>query len=196
MNTWYLCVPGPSYDPSSVPDNTGPVICVNAAINGATRCDYWSAWDAPNPVHDTGFLDFRRLQPEQVTDRARAKAWAKWYDSHKIPRDEWPSIHTPTYGPLWFKLAAKSPLYTFFASMSFAIQQGATHIHIIGCDLAGQVYHDERVSRLARVRKRPKRVWDSRWTRERQMLANVIHAGRSNNVSFSGVDVATLPPPK
>jgi hypothetical protein len=169
------------------------VICVNAALKGAPRCDFWSAWDNPNDIHEAVFPDFVRLRPELATDKSRAHHWIKWWETRGVPRDLFPSIRTPVYGPLWFKVAAKSPLFTTFASMSFAIQEGATHIHLLGCDMGGTRYFDEQVSSLQRVTKRPARVWNARWERERGMMARVIKAGKANGIAFSGVDLALLP---
>jgi hypothetical protein len=132
--------------------------------------------------------DFQRLSPELVTDRNRSKAWEKWWADHRVSHDRWPTIHTPKYGPLWFKVAAKSPFYSFFGVMSFAIQEGATHMHVVGCSLAGQGYFDPIVSQLDRVRARPKRVWDSRWSKERAMLGRILAAAPENGVTFSGLD--------
>lgn len=167
---------------------------MNLALKGAPRCDYWGCFDTPNDLHLAAIGTYKafRKKPALVTHKNRAMQWEKWWVQHLIDRSEWPSVHTPQYGPLWFKLCAKSPFYSFFGVMSFAIQEGATHLNIIGCDLAGQEYFDEQASGLGRVKARPKRVWDMRWKKERDMLARVMEAAPEHGVTISGVDLAKL----
>lgn len=194
MSLWHVCVPGLTFDPETVPDDDGAkVICVNAALKGMGRCDYWGAYDAPGDLHGVALKEFRKLLPDIITDKSRVKMWVKWWETLKVPRDDWPSLHTPEYKhPLWFKKAAPSPFFTFFGVMGFAVQEGATEIQIHGCTLTGNRYFDEQASELPNVKRKVARCWKIRWARERVMLQNIINAGPTHGVTFTGVDVAIL----
>ena len=44
MNTWTILLPGPKL-PQFHDFGDGPIICVNAAIRFALRCDFWVCAD-------------------------------------------------------------------------------------------------------------------------------------------------------
>jgi len=182
---WHIACPGPSLDFERIPDDGNPLICVNAALKAAPRCDFWVCWDSPNKIHEQAFPRARELQPILVCGTYGARdnwvtvmresclwPWATWLDMVVNPKP---------WGPPWYMEATKGPAFSTFSAMGWALKRGATDLRLYGADMSGMGYYDDRVTRLKAAQK-PNARWGKRWKAESQMYEGARREGLRRKV--------------
>lgn len=172
----------------------GTVICINRALKGAKRCDYWAAIDRPNVEHSRCIADARRLNPIVLTQKRQMPRWHAWCDLGLRTQEE--AQHKGN----WVQEARNGgPRYTMVSAIAWATHRGAKEIRFYGVTMSGHGYHDGPPEREAeRSRSQFKETWDKRWTEARKELdqmRRIYQAASKRGILLVGLpEHATCPP--
>ena len=198
MTTWTIAGCGPSLDWSTATPE-GTLICVNRAIQGAPRCDFWCCIDYPNAEHSQCVEDARRTRPVVLTQRKRFRRWSAW-ESLELRCQEEPAHDAKNWVQSQRRTKDKKkagPRYSIMSAISWAVDQGAEELHFIGADLKGRGYH---TGEPAREAKTPNKLrWKKRWTegsnQELDQIRRVYHSATKRGIRIVGLpDHATCLP--
>lgn len=185
MLVWSIVGCGPSLDWDAI-EPEGPVICINRAIQGATRCDYWCCIDIPNKEHDLCVEDARRTRPVVLTQHRKLRRWSNWKGLElrveKEHKESW--VHEEKGG---------GPRYSVFSAMAWACHQGAEEIRFFGVDMAGNGYHTGAPARVVASDR-----WEGRWGKpgkELDQMRKVYQAATRHGVRLVGLPAHAMEAP-
>lgn len=181
MIVWSIIGCGPSLDWEKI-EPEGPVICINRAIQGAKRCDYWCCIDTPNKDHGLCFDDARRLRPVVLTQKRKLKRWSVWRELELRVQPE------VKHEVSWVQKERQGgPRYSIISSIAWAVEQGAEEIRFFGVDMSGEGYHTG-----PSLRQQADERWKSRWKDPRKELDQVRKVYQASKAH--GVRLIGLPP--
>lgn len=176
---WVIACPGPSLDTASLKGlQVFPIIAVDgAAAHPTLPYDLWAAWDRPRAVHERCLTRARVQQPTILTNWVNAGAWEDLVEAELTTTS---AIEPRVLGqhkthdkiPMHWSAARLDRAPSWLMALRFAVfRGGATRIHFLGLDLAGEGYALD----LPDLRQRTPDEWEGRWTGERRILEAARH---------------------